>query len=73
MIVTTIYELQGVRTDDDTKKVKNLVYDVPDVGAVAFEVTDAETKMFIKHTDDVTPDRAALERAVSTAGSYRLL
>lgn len=73
MIVTTIYELEGVRTDEDTKKVKNLVYDVPAVGAVAFEVTDAKTTMFIKHTDDVTPDRAALEQAVSAAGSYRLL
>lgn len=73
MIVTTIYELEGVRTDEDTKKVKNLVYDVPDVGAVAFELTDAKTTMFIKHTDDGPPDRAALEQAVSAAGSYRLL
>lgn len=73
MIVTTIYELDGVLTDDDTKKVKQLVYDVPNVGAVAFEITGAGTQMFIKHPDDVTVERSALEQAVSAAGGYRLV
>ena len=73
MIVTTIYELDGVRSDEDTKKVKQLVYDVEHVGAVAFEVTESGTQMFLKHTEGTAPDRGALERAVSAAGAFRLV
>lgn len=74
MISATVFELEGVRTDADTRAVKDRVYDVPEVGGVTFEITSERTTMQLKHKDDVTLDRSAIERAVRAAGPrYRVV
>lgn len=73
MIITTIYEVADLRDDDDIKRVKGTVYDTPNVGAVAFEVTPERTLMFLKHPEGTTVDRAAIEKALAAVGSFRLV
>ncbi|NHU86380.1 hypothetical protein GWK18_12505 [Kocuria sp. JC486] len=71
--MTTVYELDGVSSDADTKKVKSKVYDVDGVGAVAFEITPEQTLMFLKHKEDVVLDSTAIGQAVASAGEFRVL
>lgn len=73
MIITTIYEVSDLRDDDDIKLVKGAVYDTPNVGAVAFEVTQERTLMFLKHPEGTTLDRRAIEDALASVGRFRLV
>ena len=73
MIITTIYEVANLREDDDIKLVKGAVYDTPNVGAVAFVVTQERTLMFLKHPEGTTLDRGAIEKALASVGSFRLV
>lgn len=72
MIITTIVDLEGRLTDDQTKLVKQEVYDIPPVGAVAFEVTEQGTQMFLKHPEGTEVDREAIAAALAQAGPFRL-
>lgn len=73
MIITTIFEVADLRDDDDIKRVKGAVYDTPNVGAVAFEVTADRTLMFLKHPEGTALDRGAIEQALASVGSFRLV
>lgn len=70
MLSSTIYELSGVSTDQDTKLVKDKVYDVPGVGGCAFELQAGHAYMFLKHKADVVLDDAAIAAAVRSAGAF---
>ncbi|MGC0142192.1 MULTISPECIES: hypothetical protein [unclassified Pseudactinotalea] len=72
-MISTIYTLSGITSNDDVLAVRMSVSNVQDVGAVAFErLSGDETRMIIKHKDDVEIDKAALAKAVKDAGQYGL-
>ncbi len=73
MLSATIYELSGLTTDMHTKRVKDKVYDVPEVGGCAFEMQDGRTFMFLKHKSDVELDDDAITAAVRSAGSFDVI
>lgn len=74
MITSTIYILAGQLSAADTRRVKGQMYQVPQVGAIAFEVeAGKDTRVILKHKTDEPIDRGALEAAVAKAGNYRLL
>lgn len=74
MITSTIYFLDGALSNAATRAVKGKVYQVPQVGGVAFEVEPGKnTRMILKHKSDESIDRAELETAIAKAGDYRLL
>lgn len=69
MMASTIYELRGVRTDEDTRRIKNKVYDVPAVGGIAFEFHPGDAvRMICKHVAVRQLDDEEIAGAVRAAG-----
>lgn len=75
-IVSTRLHVSGVRTDRDVKDALQGLFDIfadLGLGQATFEVTgDGGADLFIKHKSSVTPDVAALDRALSAAGHFRI-
>lgn len=76
-IVSTFYTVVGVRDDDDVRQALQALYDVfADVGLGqgTFELTGTDAaRLVVKHKDSVTPDTAAMARALASAGDFRLV
>lgn len=76
-IVATRLRVEGLRDDNDVRRALQALYDVfadQDLGQATFELHEGElADLWIKHKDDVTPDREALNRALSQAGEYRIV
>ncbi|MGV0837970.1 heavy-metal-associated domain-containing protein [Mycolicibacterium thermoresistibile] len=72
-MISTTYRVDGMTTAADARAVKDALSAVPGIGAVATEIVHGgESKVILKHKDDVVPDRAAIEAAIRKAGRYRL-
>lgn len=72
-MISTTYTVSGMTSSDDVRAVRDKVSAVPDIGAVAVEIVPgARSTLILKHTDDVVPDRAAIEAALRQAGDYAL-
>ncbi len=71
---STIYTVSGMTCDSCARAIKDNVSTVADVGGVAIEIlTDGESRLILKHKDDVELERSAVEAAVHRAGDYRLV
>jgi hypothetical protein len=73
LITSTVYTVLGDVDDAATRALKAEIYLLPGVGAIAFEIEEGkDTRLILKHKEDETVDRAALDAAVHRAGDYRL-
>lgn len=76
-IVSTMFQVAGVRSDADVKAALQGLYDVfarLGLGQATFEVTDSDVaSLHVKHKQSVTPDRPAIARALADAGDFRLV
>lgn len=71
---STTYLVTGMTCDRCARVIKDKVSTVPGVGAVAVEIVgDGESRLILKHKENVELDRADVEDAVHRAGDYRLL
>lgn len=75
-IIATSYEVTGVRDDDDVRRALQALFDVfadAGLGQATFELTDGDAaRLVVKHKRSVTPDTAAMARALAGAGDFRL-
>lgn len=70
---STIYTIIGSLNERGTQDIKSKLTGVEGIGAIAFEVGDNnESRLFLKHKDDVTLNDAEVKKAVEAAGNYRL-
>lgn len=68
-LTATAYGLAGgPRTERHLRSIWHKVAELPDIGAIAFEVDDERSLMIIKHKETVTLDRDAIRAAVRAAG-----
>ena len=76
-IVSTRFLVSGVHEDADTKKALQALFDIfaeHGLGQATFEIVAGEpTRLWIKHTDDVRPDRGLIAETLAQAGDYRLV
>lgn len=76
-IVSTRLRVAGVRDDDDVRRALQALYDVfaeQGLGQATFEVgADDVADLWVKHPESVTPDVAALNDALASAGEYRIV
>ncbi|MCB1273485.1 MAG: hypothetical protein KDB25_03705 [Leucobacter sp.] len=76
-IVSTTFEVAGVRTEDEVLKALQALFDVfadEGLGQATFEVTDdGATHLIVKHRRSVTPDRAVIAQVLAEAGDFRLI
>ncbi|CAM3569834.1 MULTISPECIES: hypothetical protein [Micrococcales] len=72
-MISTIYTVAGMTTAEDARAIKDRLYLVAGIGAVATEIIpDGEARIILKHKDDVELNRSAIEAAVQEAGEYTL-
>jgi len=75
--VSTIFEVEGVRTEDEVLKALQALFDVfadEGLGQATFEVKAGETThLVVKHKQSVTPDRAVIAEVLASAGDFRLV
>ncbi|MCE4269250.1 heavy-metal-associated domain-containing protein [Rhodococcus globerulus] len=70
---STTYAVTGMTCDRCARAIKDKVSRVPGVGAVAVEIlADSESRLILKHKDDVELERSDVEAAVHRAGDYHL-
>ncbi|WP_277454551.1 hypothetical protein [Janibacter sp. DB-40] len=76
-IVSTRFLVEGVHDDADTKKALQALFDIfaeNGLGQATFEIVAGEpTRLWIKHTDDVVPDRDLIAETLARAGDYQLV
>lgn len=76
-IVSTRFLVEGVHDDADTKKALQALFDIfaeNGLGQATFEIVEGEpTRLWIKHTKDVAPDRELIAETLAGAGDYRLV
>lgn len=74
-IVSTRFLVEGITDDRDVKRAMQPLFDIfaeHGLGQATFEIVPGEpTRLWIKHTDDVTPTRALIDEALARAGDYR--
>lgn len=72
-MISTDYRVTGMATAADARAVKDSLSAVPGIGAVATEIVPGgDSRVILKHKDDVELDRTAIEAAVRSAGDYTL-
>ncbi|HLS15151.1 MAG TPA: hypothetical protein VK095_11630 [Beutenbergiaceae bacterium] len=70
----TTFVIIGMDTSDDARIVKDRLYHMGGIGGVATEiVSGAQSRIHLKHKDDITLDRALIEAVLQDAGDYRLV
>jgi hypothetical protein len=76
-IVSTRFLVDGVNTDEDTKKAMQSLFDIfsaHGLGQATFEIVPGEpTRLWIKHKDDTSPSKDLIAGALADAGDYRLV
>lgn len=76
-VASTTFRVKGVRSEDDVREALQGLYDVfagLGLGQATFEVSDTDVaRLIVKHKESVTPDRAAIEAALTEAGSFQLV
>ena len=76
-IESTCFLVEGVTSDDDTKKALQSLYDIfaaHDMGQATFEIVSGEpTRLWIKHKEGAEPDLELIGEALAGAGDYRLI
>lgn len=73
-LTSTAYGLTGgPRTERQLRSIWHSVAELPDIGAIAFEVDGDSSVMIIKHKETVVLDRDAIRAAVRAAGPYDLV
>ncbi|MEE2031001.1 heavy-metal-associated domain-containing protein [Rhodococcus chondri] len=71
---STTYRVTGMTCDRCARVIKDHVGTVPGVGAVSVEiVADGESRLILKHKEDVELSRSDVKAAVRRAGDYRLI
>lgn len=72
-IVATTLAVAGVRSDGEVREALQALFDVfteLGLGQATFEVTGSEVaRLHLKHKRSVTPDRVAIDQALSTVGA----
>lgn len=72
-IVATTFSVAGVRSDDEVREALQTLFDVFSelgLGQATFEVTDTDVAhLIVKHKRSVTPDRHAIDKALSAVGA----
>ncbi|GAA3514295.1 MULTISPECIES: hypothetical protein [Georgenia] len=72
-MISTIYTVVGMTTAEDARTIKDSLYLVAGIGAVATEIIpDGDSRIILKHKDNVELDRSTIEAAVQEAGDYTL-
>lgn len=72
-MISTIYTVVGMTTAEDARTIKDRLYLVAGIGAVATEIIpDGDSRIILKHKDNVELDRSTIEAAVQEAGDYTL-
>lgn len=69
-MISTIFTVNGMRTNGDVLAVRAAMYQVPGVGGFSTEIEDHESRMILKHKDDVVLDPAVIDQALREAGGY---
>lgn len=77
MIKETIFEVEAVNDDNDVKKALQSLYDVfatNGLGQATFEIVgnNSPARLIIKHKAEVTVDPQVIDKALRSAGKYRL-
>lgn len=77
-ITSTTVRVRGVRTDQDTKKALQALYDIfahHGLGQATFELVPGreDARLIIKHVAEVDVDRAAVAEALRSAGEFSLV
>src|SRR5690606_19058254 len=76
-VASTTFRVKGVRSEDDVREALQGLYDVfteLGLGQATFEVSDTDVaRLIVKHKEAVTPDQAAIEAALTEAGSFKLV
>jgi len=76
-IESTRFLVDGVNTDEDTKKAMQSLFDIfsaHGLGQATFEIVPGEpTRLWIKHKDDASPSKDLIAGALADAGDYRLV
>lgn len=71
---STTFVIIGMDTADDARIVKDRLYHMGGIGGVATEIIPGEqSRLFLKHKDDITLDRALIEAVLREAGDYQLV
>lgn len=71
-MISTTFVVNGVRTNGDVLAVRAAMYHVPGVGGFSTEIEDHESRIILKHKDDVVLDPAVIDQALREAGDYSL-
>ena len=76
-IVSTCFLVEGVHSDEDTKKAMQSLFDIfaeNGLGQATFEISPGEpTRLWIKHKDSVQPSAELIGQALAKAGDYRIV
>lgn len=73
-MVSTIYRIHGVTSDDDVLELRLSVSSYEEqVGGVSFErLSDGSTLMIIKHKDNIALNDANIGKLVAKAGEFTM-
>lgn len=71
-MISTIFHVDGMRTNDDVLAVRAAMYKVTGVGGFSTETEteDDGMRIILKHKDDVVLDRDVIDKALREAGDY---
>ncbi len=72
-MISTTYPVVGLNSPADARAIKEALVLIPQLGAIATEIVPGGPSVIVlKHKDDVTPDRAAIDAALRDAGDFHL-
>lgn len=75
--VSTCFLVEGVDDDADTRKAMQRLFDIfaaQGMGQATFEIVRGEpTRLWIKHQEGRTPNRALIAETLAGAGDYRVI
>ena len=75
-VISTTFQIRGLKDDDDVKRVLQRLYDsfaAQGMGQATIEMTEDYQQLVVKHQPDRTPDKAVIAEALQGAGGFELL
>ncbi|KAA9393988.1 hypothetical protein FCK90_08645 [Kocuria coralli] len=71
-MISTTFIVKGMRTSGDARTVQAAMYHVTGVGGAATEIEDQESRIILKHKDDIVLDPVVIDQALRQAGNYSI-
>ena len=76
-IVSSYFQVSGVKDDNDVRKALQALYDIfaeNGLGQATFEISDSDhAQLVVKHKESVEPSVDVMNRALAKAGEYRIV